>query len=57
MKLNKKHTLSLLVGLTIGLGAASSAYSQQSLQDVMKARGLTEKDLLGSQNLYADRRP
>ena len=52
MKLNKKHTLSLLVGLTIGLGAASSAYSQQSLQDVMKARGLTEKDLLAAAKTY-----
>lgn len=52
MKFNKKHTLSLLVGLTIGLGAASSAYSQQSLQDVMKARGLTEKDLLAAAKTY-----
>ncbi len=52
MKLYKKHTLSLLVGLTLGLGAASSAYSQQSLQDVMKARGLTQKDLLAAAKTY-----
>ncbi|MCP4285664.1 MAG: Sec-dependent nitrous-oxide reductase [Gammaproteobacteria bacterium] len=52
MKLNKKRTLSLLVGLTLGLGAASSAYSQQSLQDVMKARGLTQKDLLAAAKTY-----
>jgi len=52
MKLNKKRTLSLLVGLTLGLGAASSAYSQESLQDVMKARGLTQKDLLAAAKTY-----
>ncbi|MCP5406256.1 MAG: Sec-dependent nitrous-oxide reductase [Chromatiaceae bacterium] len=52
MKLNKKRTLPLLIGLTIGLGAASSAYSQESLQDVMKARGLTEKDLLAAAKTY-----
>ncbi len=52
MKFSKKRTLSLLVGLTLGLGAASSAYSQQSLQDVMKARGLTQKDLLAAAKTY-----
>ena len=48
----KKRTLSLLVGMALGLGAASSAYSQESLQDVMKARGLTQKDLLAAAKTY-----
>jgi len=52
MKVNKKRTLSLLIGLTLGLGAASSAYSQESLEDVMKARGLTQKDLLAAAKTY-----
>ncbi len=52
MKFSKKRTLSLLVGLTLGLGAASSAYSQASLEDVMKARGLTQKDLLAAAKTY-----
>ncbi|MCB1851866.1 MAG: Sec-dependent nitrous-oxide reductase, partial [Gammaproteobacteria bacterium] len=52
MKFYKKRTLPLLIGLTLGLGAASSAYSQESLQDVMKARGLTQKDLLAAAKTY-----
>ncbi len=52
MKVNKKRALSLLMGLTFGLGAASTAYSQESLQDVMKARGLTQKDLLAAAKTY-----
>lgn len=52
MKVNKKRTLSLLVGAVLGLGMASSAYSQATLQDVMKARGLTQKDLLAAAKTY-----
>ncbi|HHH38125.1 MAG TPA: Sec-dependent nitrous-oxide reductase [Sedimenticola sp.] len=52
MTISKKRTLSLLVGLTLGMGVASSALAQQSLQDVMKARGLTQKDLLAAAKTY-----
>jgi len=52
MKLIKKRALSLLTGLVLGLGATSSAYSQASLEDVMKARGLTQKDLLAAAKTY-----
>ncbi|MCG8427007.1 MAG: Sec-dependent nitrous-oxide reductase [Chromatiales bacterium] len=52
MKMFKTKTTSLLIGLTLGLGAASSAYSQESLEDVMKARGLTQKDLLAAAKTY-----
>ncbi|PLY14153.1 MAG: cytochrome C [Sedimenticola sp.] len=52
MKMFKTRTISLLMGLTLGLGAASSAYSQESLEDVMKARGLTQKDLLAAAKTY-----
>lgn len=52
MKVNNKRALSLLMGLTFGLGVASTGYSQESLQDVMKARGLTQKDLLAAAKTY-----
>ncbi|MES9900992.1 MAG: Sec-dependent nitrous-oxide reductase [Sedimenticola sp.] len=52
MKVNKKRALSLFTGAVLGLGMASSAYSQTSLEDVMKARGLTQKDLLAAAKTY-----
>ncbi len=52
MKVNNKRTLSLMLGLVMGLGATASAYSQASLEDVMKARGLTQKDLLAAAKTY-----
>ena len=52
MKLTIKRTLPAVVALTLGLGAASGAFSQESLQDVMKARGLTQKDLLAAAKTY-----
>jgi nitrous-oxide reductase len=52
MKVNNKRTLSLMLGLAMGLGASTSAYSQASLEDVMKARGLTQKDLLAAAKTY-----
>ena len=52
MKFSKKRVLPLFVGLTLGLGAVSGAYSQTTLQDVMKARGLTQKDLLAAAKTY-----
>ena len=52
MKVNKKRALSLLTGTLLGLGMASSAYAQASLEDVMKERGLTQKDLLAAAKTY-----
>jgi len=40
------------MGLAFGLGAASSAWSQTALDKVMKARGLTQKDLLAAAKTY-----
>jgi len=52
MKNNLKRLSMLAVGLGIGLGAASSAWSQTTLDEVMKARGLTQKDLLAAAKTY-----
>ena len=52
MKLKLKSTLSLLLGLGFGLGAASSAWSQSTLEEVMKERGLTQKDILAAAKTY-----
>ncbi|MEJ1383527.1 MAG: Sec-dependent nitrous-oxide reductase [Candidatus Sedimenticola sp. (ex Thyasira tokunagai)] len=52
MKVNKKRALSLFTGAVLGLGMASSVYAQASLEDVMKARGLTQKDLLAAAKTY-----
>ena len=52
MKFTIKRTLPALVALTMGLGAATGAFSQDSLQDVMKTRGLTQKDLLAAAKTY-----
>ena len=43
---------SLATGLAIGRGAASASWSAESLQDVMKRRGLTEKDVLAAAKTY-----
>ncbi|MBL3617190.1 MAG: Sec-dependent nitrous-oxide reductase [gamma proteobacterium endosymbiont of Lamellibrachia anaximandri] len=52
MKKSTKQLCTALVGLGIGLGAASSSFAQQSLKDVMKARGLTQKDLMAAAKTY-----
>jgi nitrous-oxide reductase len=52
MKPIRKKILALGIGATLGLGAAAPAMSQDSLQDVMKARGLTEKDVLAAAKTY-----
>ncbi len=52
MKNNLKRLSVLAVGLGIGLGAASSAWSQATLDEVMKERGLTQKDLLAAVKTY-----
>ncbi len=47
-----KRALSLAAGVAIGLSAASSAWSASSLEQVMKERGLTQKDVLAAAKTY-----
>ena len=47
------NTLSrALIGVGLGLGLATSAMAGQTLQEVMKDRGLTEKDILAAAKTY-----
>ncbi|MCP3849820.1 MAG: cytochrome C, partial [Gammaproteobacteria bacterium] len=52
MKIVSKSVVSLLAGVSIAMGAMSSASAASSLEDVMKARGLTQKDLLAAAKTY-----
>ena len=52
MKPFAQRTLALLVGLGLGVAATGTAWSQDTLQDVMKRRGLTQKDLLAAAKTY-----
>jgi nitrous-oxide reductase len=52
MKPFSLRTTSLLVAAGLGLGAASSAWAAESLQDVMKRRGLSQQDLLAASKTY-----
>lgn len=52
MKPTAKRTLSLLAGLGIGLAVSTSAWSSSTLEQVMKARNLTQKDLLAAAKTY-----
>ena len=51
MKL-RKPMLASLIALTVGLTAGGQAWSQDTLKDVMKKRGLTEKDILAAAKTY-----
>ena len=51
MKLIKKMMVTSIVASFLGL-TAGSAMAADSLQDVMKARGLTEKDILAAAKTY-----
>jgi nitrous-oxide reductase len=51
MKRATLHTLSLFVASALGLSAAVS-WSADSLQDVMKKRGLSQQDLLAAAKTY-----
>ena len=44
--------MSVLVGVGLAMASVSSAWSQDALKDVMKARGLTEKDVLAAAKTY-----
>ncbi|HID44862.1 MAG TPA: cytochrome C, partial [Chromatiaceae bacterium] len=48
----RKPLLASLVALTVGLTAGGQAWSQDTLKDVMKKRGLTEKDILAAAKTY-----
>ena len=52
MKTTSTRALSLLIGLGIGLSAASSAWSSENLDQVMQRRGLTQKDILAAAKTY-----
>ncbi|MCK5661839.1 MAG: hypothetical protein KAI17_00055, partial [Thiotrichaceae bacterium] len=51
MKRVSKSIVSLLAGVSIAMGAVSTA-SASAIDDVMKARGLTQKDLLAAAKTY-----
>ncbi len=46
------RALSLTLGIAFAMGGSTAAWSADSLQDVMKARGLTEKDILAAAKTY-----
>ena len=48
MKLFTKQTVTLALAAGIGFAAVSSAWSAESLQDVMKRRSLSQQDLLAA---------
>lgn len=52
MKTMARHGLAFLTGLGLSLSMASSAWSQTTLEEVMKARNLTQKDLLAAAKTY-----
>src|SRR5574343_1527106 len=51
MKSFAVKTSTLLIAATLGLGAASAG-AAESLQDVMKRRGLSQQDLLAAAKTY-----
>jgi nitrous-oxide reductase len=52
MNKTKQRVVSILTGIGLALGASSGAWSQDALKDVMKKRGLTEKDVLAAAKTY-----
>ncbi|MCE5181466.1 MAG: Sec-dependent nitrous-oxide reductase [Betaproteobacteria bacterium] len=52
MKLFNKQTATLITAAGLGLAAVSSAWAAESLQDVMKARGLSQQDLMAAAKTY-----
>ncbi len=52
MKTGMKRLCTMLLGVGLGLGLAASAVADKSLKDVMKDRGLTEKDVLAAAKTY-----
>ncbi|MFZ4537557.1 Sec-dependent nitrous-oxide reductase [Propionivibrio sp.] len=52
MKKHLKQTVSTLLVAGLGLAAAGTAFSAESLQDVMKRRNLSQQDLLAASKTY-----
>ncbi|MFK5984133.1 MAG: Sec-dependent nitrous-oxide reductase [Pseudomonadota bacterium] len=52
MKMTQKAAITLLASAGIGLSAMTTAYATSNLEAVMKARGLTQKDLLAAAKTY-----
>jgi nitrous-oxide reductase len=47
-----RKSVAMALGMGMGLAAASTAWSADSLEDVMQRRGLTQKDLLAAAKTY-----
>ncbi|MCB2101545.1 MAG: Sec-dependent nitrous-oxide reductase [Rhodobacterales bacterium] len=52
MKVTTKSFVSLCTAVGIGMSAAGAAWAAESLDDVMKRRGLTQKDVLSAAKTY-----
>ncbi|MGB5726534.1 MAG: cytochrome C, partial [Thiogranum sp.] len=52
MRINAGRLLTALAGMGLGLTLAGSAWSAGTLEEVMKERGLTQKDLLAAAKTY-----
>jgi len=52
MKTMRKSLLAVAAAMLINIAAGGQAWSQNTLKDVMKARGLTEKDVLAAAKTY-----
>ncbi len=52
MKHFSKRTFTLILAAGIGIAAAASAWSEESLQDVMKRRGLSQQNLMAAAKTY-----
>ena len=58
MKSTVKKLLTVSAAVGIGIAWSAGAFSAESLDDVMKRRGLTQKDLLAAaKDIHTDRRP
>ncbi|MBL7002990.1 MAG: Sec-dependent nitrous-oxide reductase [Gammaproteobacteria bacterium] len=52
MKPNLNKLCTALIGAGLSIGLAAPAFADQSLKEVMQARGLTEKDILAAAKTY-----
>ncbi len=52
MKIFTKRALSIGTGLLLGMSLSTTAWSAKSLEQVMKDRGLTQKDVLAAAKTY-----
>ncbi|MCB1963542.1 MAG: hypothetical protein KDF24_10310, partial [Rhodocyclaceae bacterium] len=52
MKTRIKQAVGLALAAGFGLAASTAAFSAESLQDVMKRRGLSQQDLMAAAKTY-----